>query len=949
MENEFNFSVEVFANSGSLFSFYPLYIDSEGANNEKELINEVASSKAIGWCGLENFAERNDQLRKNQGLCNFLTSTGCRDWGEGIDAQGERCQFLRFRFTRKVFATAKSGEREVFGLEIAVETATSGNEDHDRQSGFLHSKVDFDEDDERRNAPQPPSVYHRMGDNEVLKFKIKQDYPSLDQDEQEACFVLFNVDIKFKKPDAIRKLNADLVIDVGNTRTVAVLVKEDETGKNRVESIRTRCRPVMLCLDTRSRAITPKESIDIGNSVVSSWFVLHETEFSDFEKENADNRLPLLYQPSYETVEIRRFLRRSKVVNVREIRRIPNMFVRSSPVVLGDAAKRFMLDSHVVSMIENGRRLQQSSPKRYFADQRRIEIAFWKMVPNDPNGPDPELAANVLYWMNEDGEFINRDAVPAEKRPARAPLQAVYPRSSTLVWMLVAILERAWEQCNQDSCSLTRYLPYILKNVVITYPAGWTCDEIALYRTRCQQAVEIFERSTFGTAGQILVNMRVDEAVASQMPYVFSEIHRLKDNAAGWLKVAGKVRDGGRGASARIMNFDIGGGTSDISIVEYACQHKEGDDVVLTPRLLFRDGFAKAGDDLMKSIITDVVFKSFDESGQVDSNGAGYGELVRRCFTGRSEQLEEEPTRSLYVKQCLVPLAIQIMGDVSSLSPTGVVRSEDVPAGIEPNVWADFGRYVLRLSADSEVPDAWKRILLKYDADDVSAVIHSDTMFGRSFQECAKLAAKFDIDAFFMSGKTSELPELKRMANEYIPLSPNRIVTARDYNAGQWYPFADEKHRISDAKSVTSVGAALHHMLSAGVIKGWKMAPIGLSLSCVKGSQWGIFEDLQNGDPAFAFNSDNRVTLKIRSGTQIGKKLRFSDREEPVYRFVNVLNKNDDQIHQVVLSRYNDGNSEGLKIESVDGGKVDVTVYRLLVDQMNETELGFWQDTGNLL
>ena len=149
---------------------------------------------------------------------------------------------------------------------------------------------------------------------------------------------------------------------------------------------------------------------------------------------------------------------------------------------------------------------------------------------------------------------------PAE-RPPRNPNQAIYPRSATLVWMLIEILEKAWEQCNINSSDVQRYLQYALKNVIITYPSGWSCDEIALYRKLCTTAVEIFERTTFGTSGQISnnINTKVDEAVASQLPYLFSEIHRLDDDAKAWMSIAGKCDKDGR-TTVRIMSFDIGGG-----------------------------------------------------------------------------------------------------------------------------------------------------------------------------------------------------------------------------------------------------------------------------------------------------------------------------------------------------------------------------------------------------
>ena len=934
MQHGFSMEMEVFSNSGCAFAFYPLKAD------ENSVVTEIAGSQTIGWLGLEHFRDRHEEMDSDPEFEQALALPEASRWHEGTTKEGERYAYLRYRLACKSFSSERFGFVRVVGLEIAFETTSSLNADADRMRGFFLSEEVFPEGDPRRTSQQPPSVYHNYGVGDEFDLPVKFSYgDDYDPSELEIC-----VHVKFKKPDAVQPLDVDLVVDIGNTRTVAMLVKQSGLNGDPVKigGIGECCCPVMLRLDNRDMAVRQRDYKDVRNGVVSSWFVLHEPEFSDFEA-HGESDLPLLVQPSYEVKQIKRWFRKPLTQNFKQVNRIPNMFVRSSPVVLGDAASRYMLQPAVIDLIRYGRRIQQSSPKRYFADTKPVLKQFWKMIPHDSSNAGPELAANVLYWLNENGEFVDRDKVRQSERPVRAPNQATYPHSTTLVWMLVAILERAWEQCNGGGNDLARFLQYSLRNVVVTYPSGWTCDEIALYRTRCQQAVEIFERSMFGTSGKISVDTRVDEAVASQMPYVFSEIHRLNDNAKNWLALTGKMRKTGQGV--RIMNLDVGGGTSDVSVVEYRCTQEDGGDAVLEPTLLFRDGFAVAGDEMLRRIVCKVVIGSFDKNVKDKVKDRTVGDLIRDLFSGHSADSEQAPERSRHVKQCLIPLALQVIGDMTSLSPTRVIRNATFTAGIDPMAWRSFGAFICGCE-ENQVPGWWQSIGLTYDMADVSAIIRQGSMFGNCFRQIARLAVKYDVDVFFMSGKTSEMPDLKQMAREMLPLMPNRIVTARDYDAGGWYPFSDARNRISDAKSVTAVGAALHHMLHAGKIKGWRIKP--LRVLSAKAIEWGKFEDLQNGEDGFHVREGGFHDLKLAVGTQIGKKLSLSDGEEPVYRFVNLGDSVDESVHQVRLTSKHDGMSEGLSLAAVDGKPAERSGYALVVDQLDPKEKEFWQDTGIL-
>ena len=825
---------------------------------------------------------------------------------------------------------------EILGVELAIETTAPG--DHFNECGFLlNTQTVLDNE---KQAPQFPSVYHQVPDGTYFPPKEQESY-SIEIGE------LVNVDIRIgfrSRIIANGSLGAHLVIDIGNTRTGALFLKDEPTGViNEVDAIRSSCTPVMLDLPTKTDAVTKTDIANVDNGIVSSWIMLHQTEFDEDE--------PSVLQKKYITKVVKRWfgLIKSRPFNYLEEQRIPTMFVRYSPVILGKEATSFLSNSEVTELIEQGLQIQQSSPKRYFAEKKKTNLA-WSMIPNAWTRVDKiranKLRSDLLYWMNESGEFVDPDKTEAFLRPLREPTLPNYPRSATFVWMLVGILERAWDQCNRLIDANGTFTPYTIHDVIVTYPSGWTRDEIMIYKQRCEEAVRIFERTNFSTYDQIKLDMNVDEAVASQLPFVFSEIHKYGDNANGWLRFAGKERVEGR-PSFRIMNFDIGGGTSDISVVEYECLDTAAAGLVdLQPKLLFRDGYSEAGDELMRQIIDQIIFPSIEEA------DPRVGELMRRYFTGKVARATDQAKRSKDLKLNIVPLAIKIMSDLVSGAPSGSFTVEK--AGISAVTWGALcGHLQLPLDQNGH-HSSYTEIEIEYDVAAVNKLIRG--FFENAFANAAQIAALHDIDTFFMSGKTSELPELRELAKEYIPVTHDRIVTAKNYCAGDWYPFVktDENgsivdNTVKDAKSITAVGAALNFMLANKKIQGWEIEKT--IFAAESDSEWGDLNSFMrpNGKP-FTFNEKGETQTAIDIHKIIARRMTKDTFPSAVYK-LQPKDPNAPAPAMSFLATIRRGRDETTKAEYLElvalqkeGEAVDYRdQYELVVCQGDEL---FWQDSG---
>lgn len=938
--------IEVVADSGCQSFFFPLFTQDSVETPLRDTV----------WSLPENFEEWNSTIQ-GETRTSILASLSSGNIAWNVIPE---IPYIRYQFARRKYNPTAS----IVGIVIAVET----NQDHDGTGGFFLNEELVPRDDERQTMVdengilrQPPSPYNAVAINRWVLNKIPQEaanptrgiVPSEDGGIKipldPSRTLEFEFFVGFKGSDTEQPCDVDLIIDFGNSRTMALLLKEGRLGdrpngpNDSIGRIRQNCVPVLLKLSDR-KAIFKKDLHDVNNGVVSSSFVLHETQFSQslklLQKKLKAERLPCGFLG----------LGRKTVVTS-EVQRVSNMFVQVSPVLLGDEADDCLHDAAVInSLTKHGAMVQQSSPKRYFWDKRR-PTHNWDMIPNYIPGMAltlPPLEADILQWMDENGEFV--DLENPEQRASNNPLQPTnpnYPRSATFIWMFVGILERAWKQCNSFSFGTNRYEQFVLKNIIVTYPAGWSGDELDRYRSLCRASVDIFRKNHFGQNVDINLDMELDEAVASQLPFVFSEIHEFGDNAEGWLNFAGKQRKGRN--TVRILNFDIGGGTSDISLVEYEDLDDATDYTRLQPRLLYKNGFSTAGDEVLRQIIGTIVLKGIAEKNtNPNKTPSQLLEALSEYFRISGDE-DNDIIRARIVKQCLVPIAIAIMNDLGRPNPNLIIKLEDI--GITADQWDnEFCDKFLR-NLDGMPP--LNSLEISYDKTEVDQIIRG--AFENGFKFLAELTNNYDVDLFFSSGKTSELPVIQELAMQYIPLTPERIVTAKNYRAGDWYPFANPaENTIKDAKSVTAVGAALFHILSGQnrhLVDNWQILPTVIDID--SNFEWGLLNRTDFSlSKVFEFNDDATASVNLRPDRIIAKRLSQKSKPDAVYRFSPKDKRSTMNECTVQLKRLIDEekHTERLRLISViDPDGRDVTNdFELTLFQYAD-EKALWQDTGRIL
>ncbi len=896
--------------------------------------------------------------------------------------------FVRARLGDKTWHLRNGNSYTLIGLWFLVETNTSREDankspaqGHDR--GYFYRKDNLNDPEKEavlaraaelkkdagivpyENTDEHPSPYipYSIGAQKPIVVEMKESStPGADPGDDGVVDwnpllggnVDFELVIKIPGGDV---RDVDLILDLGNTRTAGLLFDHLPKMQINPAAFKQAFKILRIKPDPNSGEYDSVGDVEAG--IVQSWFVLHELDHQKYYPLTQTNlKEPALLEYEYiAKVEQQKedgiggWFGRTKTVvtgDSRVIKRIPQMFTQLSPVLLGDRAERQFNLPYAKSLIEKGANLQQSSPKRYYWDDSPVSV-YWNMLLNDwdpawkidPKVGLPNLQGEMLRFIKPNGDLVNLlEEVGPARQPTPFPCEPNYPKQTTLTWFVLKLLETAYAQSNTSFDKGAQFIPHRLHRVLLTYPSGWTSKEVSIYHQRCQQALDIFSHTNVyhGLASPMKLELvpsekTPDEAVASQLPFVFSEIIRYPNQTTRtWLSRVGKKREGVD--SVRIMNFDIGGGTTDISIVEYTDSIPANAGVQmnnLTTSLLFKDGQNIAGDNLVQRIIEKFIFPSFIAA------RPSWQVLLRAKFTQPFNNNADQAQRTRVIRTCLIPLATYCL---ANLGESGSLQYSAEDAHVAPNNWQDLQEFLGVAEDGADLP--FNLQCINCDVQELNVLI--EELFEGLFRNCAMYAAAFDIDLIIFSGKPSELPYIRSMAKKYIPVDDVRMIFAKGFKAGAWYPFTDDNGCISDAKTVTVVGAALYYALSAGLIAGWS---IQAKPRFAETNEWGQLNVMKQPDKTvFLSREMESVTVPLLPNTIIGRRQNRASSPEPVYKFI--CHQDDfNRPVQVTLKRVQTGENEELVIESIDSEEISMDRFELkLWPSEDPTGLNFWQEQG---
>jgi hypothetical protein len=882
--------LELMPNSGHHYYFLPLALDDEKARNAAQIKKQY-------------------DIPDKTGLLGKLIPLNDGQWS-AIDGK----PWMRVKVAKAtIYELNADGIAEsyghgipAYGVWLAIETNTGTDERgyFYRSERNLAWPAGLKED--LSNLPDAPYVDK---DTQYLKdaeFDLLQIYPRL-AEATKGILEAFPFSIEWC-PKRGNPFPVDLIVDFGNSRTVALLLEIAPGARGRMTNeLGQLCRPLVfpgeLQDDERGMFGSPPSS----NYIVDSWFILRKPEFGHAAQyaDNAAFSPEQFHTHDYEFLKSRTSLFWGKwVLSLNEATyRIPHMFVEMSPAAIGPGSINYFTNLGGAAV-----RCALSSPKRYAWDKVPVGDrgdVFWHMMLSTGNRkPDP-LSGEIMAFMPPNFEQRFYSDSKAEKSPEHlmemSPVEMddgpfrnntpVFPKSDGLVWSALTIIEQAHRSINRQVARVAGALPRrYLENIVVTFPSGWTQEEIDCYYRAWQYARNIFYWSRYrsGDAAREAdivpenrppqVLMQLDEAVASQLPVIYSEVRHLGNDIKLWLDLFGRDRGGEK--TCRVMSIDIGGGTLDTAVVEYSTppQHR----VQLQPSMLFTDSSTKAGDKLVKTIIDEVLIPYILERNPDAKTRAKLLDVLTQ-----KGDLAVVNKRVALVKSVFIPIVVNWLTVLSTLAsgevPMKAMAVINCP-GVDIRALDDFNRSVVGggapvLSATDPIDVQYKKlneVVVRW----ISEIAEAH----------ARYLAAFQCDLVVVTGKPSEINIIREILERELPIEAHRIIFVKGYYAGNWLPLGGsgkEANRIQDAKFVTAIGAALTQAFNQELLPAWSITKIRRPDKPLPNwwHQLNDFGAVVPGGPLLDPSMDTRPNIDVFPNMIIGRVRFPGSQPERVYIF----------------------------------------------------------------
>lgn len=747
--------------------------------------------------------------------------------------------------------------------------------------------------------------------------------------------------------------NVDLVVDIGNSRTCAVLFENEDFTKMSPLELQDFTTPIL-----NGKLNKYYDSFDMRLS-------FHEADFGG--KFGIDNS---------------------------------RQFVYPSMIRLGKEANQLI---HKATNMNTGAEKTStfSSPKRFLWDTKP-QKQEWEFVQLDGETAKPIYIKGISEQLNMDGSLnTNGDG----------GLLMHYSRRALMTFSFLEILAQANMQIN--SYEQRKYwgnesMPRQVGKIIVTCPTAMSRVEQTSLRQCAEDAAIILDRF-FKNEYYLAIDKKeavrkvqvippakrlshqekqtdwiYDEATAAQFVFLYAEINqRYMKNVKEYFDLYGKTRkDLGdyHKNSLTIGSVDIGAGTTDLMIATY--KYEDNHQCRLTPVPLFWESFYEAGDDLLKKMVQQLVlegkFSPIEKKIRtIDKNPA---ELLQPFLgTDVGVSFRNRQLRSDFNLQVSVPIVLHFLellneDNIESriLSFSDIFSNNPPTKSVLTHFHQHFGFELETLQ--------WQ-----YERKVLVAIVEKtfDSISGK----ISSLLSYYDCDIVLLSGRPTSLKPLTDLFLKHFAISPNRLKTMNDYRVGRWYP-EDKRHRFIDGngkfinpKSIITTGAMIGHLAENGGMNGFSLNLKELKEKLLPTTNYfGNLNEQLKFEENIITPESNRVTLQINSlPFRIGvRQLNTpSYPSRPFYTFdyneykiedrvmgrlnnendINAVqmgvNKEKEKIRKkmpitVTIMRDKKEDLELLRIEEIkdsEGNSLPPNFFMLQVQSMSEID-NFWLDSG---
>lgn len=620
-------------------------------------------------------------------------------------------------------------------------------------------------------------------------------------------------------------------------------------------------------------------SVDIGNSRTCA--VLFEK--GDFTKARM-LRFRDLSEPwrTYENAfDMRVVFRRADFGG--DLTQGKNLFQWPSLVRVGEEAKHLIYRSKE-GISESERTTNCSSPKRYLWDDRKYERRWELMVTED----DPtNLKVNPQIFIegftdhfDDDGKFLDTEKELDLFSLGQSDDQCHYSRRSLMTFVMIEMLQQAICYINSSKfrdmhgqIDCQRYL----RNIIVTCPTAMPMEEQLALRSAARDATLLLRKLspslpeiriipdpekleyTDDLERQQSRGWLYDEAFASQLVYLYAELaRRYGGHVEHFFNLKGHERKeindlGFSGKSLTIGTIDIGAGTTDVMVTSYA-QRGNG---CLVPIPLYYDSFYTAGDDILHNVVRDVILEGKDnEQPNIGSIGSALSvriqrmspdeliqipriaetkaysdtvedirnsmseadarhlkfhlthELMHHFFADDSANQSEKDRRSRldFCTQISLPISQFMLELLKQGRPSKLYTYEELFPNEKPSAYLlDYFEHHFGFR--------FEELNWRFDPEIISGIVR-DTL-ETLIKALSVVMYAHNCDILVLSGRPTNLEPITELFLKYIPIAPNRLVRLNQYRVGRWFPLATEEGYFQESqKAVVAVGAEVGYLAS---------------------------------------------------------------------------------------------------------------------------------------
>ena len=583
--------------------------------------------------------------------------------------------------------------------------------------------------------------------------------------------------VKLYKDLDVEVRDVDMVVDIGNSRTTALLI-EDNSNFNQV-------RPLSL--------------IDYTNIIQSTEDGPEIKSYDD----SFDMRL------AFRKVDFGRFgLKDSQ------------QFVYPSLIRLGQEAN-ILLHKATVNSNPQDTLSTYSSPKRYLWDWRpnREEWRFLVL----PGEKDEHVLSipGITSQLKSDGQFDDS---------GEGGLSFHYSRRTLMTLSFLEMLVQAHTQINSAKYRSVKYglgyphMPRKVKRIIVTCPTAMSKLEREALVLCAQDAVKILSKynghedlkklpievvPSVRTRKDSEIGWYYDEATCAQLVYMYGEVgHKYKGCCSEFFNLYGRKDDASGQNTLTVGSLDIGAGTTDLMISRY--DYEKGDITTITPDPLFYDSFYFAGDDMLNGLIKNYMLLNEDSAFRESMSHLSsqqYRQAIKDFFGPdyNGQTLADRILRKDFNIQYSVPLMCHVLELVKNNQKDCVIRYNDVFEECPPNESVING-FKEKTGIDITKLD-WK-----YKKEEVATIIEKE--FEPLLKRIATIMYAYACDIVLLSGRPASLPVIRDIFLKYYAVSPDRLILLNNYYVGDWYPFSNNTGYITNPKTIVAMGGVIGHYAS---------------------------------------------------------------------------------------------------------------------------------------